>query len=808
MAPKVAKMQAGQAAAEEPAAKKAKVDEPKAAEAKPAEVEKFQEPDAPKDNRPAVTQKIGFETADTTLNVVPTLGGKMLNCLSEGGMAYLLAGARANVAQKGGRYMFEAKVVQSMGGKNSMRIGFSTSSSGLIVGEDASSVYFDSEGFFIGAKSKSAVKNGRFGNNVVAVVLNLDPKSPNVNTLALYRDGAAVGEPMPLPEDLKGQALFPHIAYRSASVHVNFGPDALKQLPFKCRMLQSAAASDVTAAPSKQPKDGKYDVVMPVGFPDEGTFDWLDTFLQKNPQYVELSDRKIMQWATASGHRAQGGKAASNDKPQFNFGIRELDDMSVRKVINAVAPVMPRNYLIMEVKSNLVAAERQEVLKKFNYPCYKKTARVVMGAPNTAFKQLVQDKLLKEKQAKANNAFKAEKANKERKKLVAQRQKEADKRRKDADKARAVVKKKKEDDEKKAKGEAVEEEKEEPKEEEKEEPEAEKEDEESEPPVVELTDAEKKNYFLPKATPDLTPQVMSSSYGKFSTPDDAEGFDDIVYEWEKGEKATAYLKQWVLNKKLTTRVDDLRPGKDFKEKKEEFAKLTKEWKDKLAAWKAGGAKKPAKKADEEVDDVDIFSVADVNDIGKGLPLFHNFTFEDWELMNLRFQFCWLVLSFKVDVKDEDRSGIPSDHLNYYFGKYYGNPINTKKYGMSNIEEVLSLIKDTVTTKDGLVVSQLSDDLDSLEIFVKLTEEHRRERQRRIDAGDETARLKFMPPAEPKPVAKPVAKPAEVKAAAKPDAKPEAKKPETKPTVAGTPAPKAAVQKPAPTQKGWGKKGKW
>merc|ERR1719433_360582 len=34
------------------------------------------------------------------------------------------------------------------------------------------------------------------------------------------------------------------------------------------------------------------------------------------------------------------------------------------------------------------------------------------------------------------------------------------------------------------------------------------------------------------------------------------------------------------------------------------------------------------------------------------------------------------------------------------------------------------------------------DLENPDMFVKLTEENRRERQRRIDAGDETARLKF------------------------------------------------------------------
>lgn len=35
-------------------------------------------------------------------------------------------------------------------------------------------------------------------------------------------------------------------------------------------------------------EDGKYEVIFPVGVPDEGTFAWLDDFLKKNPTYVEL----------------------------------------------------------------------------------------------------------------------------------------------------------------------------------------------------------------------------------------------------------------------------------------------------------------------------------------------------------------------------------------------------------------------------------------------------------------------------------------------------------------------------------------
>ncbi|CAL1135319.1 unnamed protein product [Cladocopium goreaui] len=64
-------------------------------------------------------------------------------------------------------------------------------------------------------------------------------------------------------------------------------------------------------------QDGKYEVIFPVAVPDEGTFDWLDEFLEKNPQYVELSDRAIIKWAEKSGisHSEQNSWKNCNDKP-------------------------------------------------------------------------------------------------------------------------------------------------------------------------------------------------------------------------------------------------------------------------------------------------------------------------------------------------------------------------------------------------------------------------------------------------------------------------------------------------------------
>merc|ERR1711907_405870 len=99
----------------------------------------------------------------------------------------------------------------------------------------------------------------------------------------------------------------------------NFGPTAMKEYPFTCSMIQGGAKADLEETKIAEPKDGKYEVLFPVAVPDEGTFDWLDQFLEKNPQYTEMSDRKILQWASKSGLKGGGKGRACNDKPGYNF---------------------------------------------------------------------------------------------------------------------------------------------------------------------------------------------------------------------------------------------------------------------------------------------------------------------------------------------------------------------------------------------------------------------------------------------------------------------------------------------------------
>jgi len=163
-------------------------------------------------------------------------------------------------------------------------------------------------------------------------------------------------------------------------------------------------------------------------------------FHQKNPGYVELSDRKIIEWATKSGvWRPKGSGGGSNDKPQVSFGVPELDNWSVRKVLSAVAPVLPRNFVVAELKSNLVADDRSKALGRFSSQDFTRKAVVLMGEPTQAYKDRVHSLLLTQKKAKAEAEQRRKAQDEERKRLLELKKKKAE----EAKKAKEAAAKKK-----------------------------------------------------------------------------------------------------------------------------------------------------------------------------------------------------------------------------------------------------------------------------------------------------------------------------------------------------------------------------
>merc|ERR1719356_1073748 len=230
-----------------------------------------------------------------------------------------------------------------------------------------------------------------------------------------------------------------------------------------------------------------------------------------------------------------------------------MEDLSVQKVLSAVAPVVPRNYVVMEVKANLLQAERKKVLSRFSAAKFKRTACVVMGEPDKEFKKGQVERVLQAKQAKSDLQWRVQKNEKAKKKAAEVKAKQLAEVRRKAEEAR-----KKAQEAAKEKKEEKKEEKEEDKKEDdakmdvdekKEEEKKEEEEEEKEPPKVELTDEEKNTWFAPRTAADLKERDLAESFANFTVPSADEGFDEVTYAWAKDGDAKTYLRNKVLERK-------------------------------------------------------------------------------------------------------------------------------------------------------------------------------------------------------------------------------------------------------------------
>jgi len=539
--------------------KEEKVEEAaKAEEGKDAEEEKAKEPEPeePKeleeDAKPLTGPKVkgcALNYEDSTLNVMPS--GRLLRTLSEGGLQFLLASVRSNTGMKSGRYMFEARIVEQLPvseahgartpqPKHLLRIGLTLESSSLFLADGTDNICFDTEGFFTHGKNRTRAGQKLLRDQTVALVVNLEEGSPNQNTVSLFVNGSRASKPQKIPENLRGKVLYPTITYRNISLEVNLGPIPRKALPFTCHMLAAAAVSDVAQTP-KSP--GKKECIFPIGLPEQGYFDWVDQFVEKNPGHVELSDRKLIEWAFKSG-LGKPKKGGSNDKPDMTFNNPLLDDGSLKRVLSAVSPALQRSFVIAELKSNLVPSERSSMLQKFMAQDFQRKAIVVMGEPPKEYKDKIQGMILAEKVAKVEFERIRKEKEDERKRLLELR----------AKKAQEAKNAKKGGKDGKEGGEETKEE------------ESKTEDVKMEEPVkVELSDEEKALMYRKLELSDLTDRELAKSYASFSLPSKEEGFDDITYAWQAEGACSSLLKSWILQKKLTQRAEDLQPGAAFKD---------------------------------------------------------------------------------------------------------------------------------------------------------------------------------------------------------------------------------------------------
>ena len=272
-------------------------------------------------------------------------------------------------------------------------------------------------------------------------------------------------------------------------------------------------------------------------------------------------------WAAKSGiWKARNSAAGSGDKPEASTGVPAIDDWSVSRVIAAVAPTLPRKYIIPEMKANLVKSDRDEALLRFTSADFHRKAVVLMGEPDQQYIQWIQKLMLEEKQQQAEEErrWKAQEAERQR-----QQKKAQEERKRKADAARKSYEAAK----RRRMGEEVEEE--EP--EEPQEPQEEEVPEEEPIGPVELTEEEKALKCRKPQTPDMQERDLARSYASFVLPVKSEGFDEVAFAWDKESSCSELLKSWIMEKKQTQRAEDLNPGADFKETWAAWQKAVQDW---------------------------------------------------------------------------------------------------------------------------------------------------------------------------------------------------------------------------------------
>lgn len=330
--------------------------------------------------------------------------------------------------------------------------------------------------------------------------------------------------------------------------------------------------------------------------------------------------------------------------------------------------------------------------------------------------------------------------------------------------------------------------------------------------------------FLPSddSIPDMSEKAVASTLGKITVPSKAEeGFDEIRYEWLAAEAASTHVKKWVASQKASLIVEGLVPGSWFIQRLEEWHALRSKLRMKHQEY---AAKRQQAKADDidledaALDYLDLPSVSNIHNAdGRGTPLYGHFKYEDWILLAWRIEFHLLLHAFLRDADDAERTGIPEAHVAHYFQLYYKMKLDPRKVAADGLPQILKVLKGQLELVDNKGGKMLRSKLDAdipWDDFVKDVEKYRRDRLRRIDAGDESAHLTF-PRATPKAgvkgtgkgVAKAPAKAAPIvtvsikrpppPGADAPEAKkprPEAESPMAKAPVAKAPVTKAPVAK--------------
>lgn len=240
---------------------------------------------------------------DTTLNCLVDQDQQIISPIHGDGFERLIAQARANYGVKRGRYYWEMQFLECHQTRPDFRIGVSLPGATWVGGEQ--SICFGNNCRVRANGEKIAEEKTKIRlvekDDVVGLLLNTleirDTGKVNSNTISLFINGERASDPIPLPENLHGKALFPHVAFKNCTVNMNFGA-LLKPLPFTVHTFMQAATTELERSKCGENADKiTPKAVCPIGR-QEG---WVKEFVKESKeQFLELTEAYFKEWVEES----------------------------------------------------------------------------------------------------------------------------------------------------------------------------------------------------------------------------------------------------------------------------------------------------------------------------------------------------------------------------------------------------------------------------------------------------------------------------------------------------------------------------
>ncbi|XP_001625157.3 heterogeneous nuclear ribonucleoprotein U isoform X2 [Nematostella vectensis] len=313
------------------------------------------EPDVELDDSLVVLDKYN---SDLFLKIAPE--ALSLTILKDEGFPFMAGGVRATYGATSGKICFECKLTETAEvdlpdteePKHFVRVGWSSDSANLQLGEVALSYGFDSTGKKCTNNEFTEFGQTFTAGDVITCYLDLE-SSPK--QISFSKNGEDLGSAFDLPEDAQGKALFPHVMIKNIDCSLNFGTQEEAWFAPKegFQFIQNAEKDTLEHGTRGPASKEECEVIMMIGLPASGKTTWVNNHLNEHPdkKYNILSTYSVMEKM----------KILGAPRKQDVGGYSKLMDKAAKSLhrLFEIAPAKKRNYILDQTNVYLAAQKKK-----------------------------------------------------------------------------------------------------------------------------------------------------------------------------------------------------------------------------------------------------------------------------------------------------------------------------------------------------------------------------------------------------------------------------------------------------------------